>query len=133
MARAKHKPETSVVMHTDVRGFELSGSLITGLAIPTRGAAQIEVWHMIMNRGAVSPIHSHDAEEIFVVVAGHGEIHAGGKQHEFTAPCTVICPAHEFHQVVNAGGGKLELYAMVPVGSKVYLEDGKELKLPWRQ
>jgi quercetin dioxygenase-like cupin family protein len=133
MAQARSKQGTLVLKHDDARRFELSGSSLAGLAVASRGAQQIEVWHMVMERGAASPVHAHDGEEIFVVVAGQGEVHAGGKMHDFAAPCTIICPANQYHQVVNAGGGKLELYAMVPVGSKVFLEDGEELKLPWRQ
>jgi quercetin dioxygenase-like cupin family protein len=133
MTVAKDKPETLIVQHEEPRRFEVSGSSIAGMAIPERGAQQIEVWHLVMSRGAASPLHWHDAEEVFIVTAGQGEVHSRGKKYEFTAPCTVICPARDMHQVVNAGGGKLELYAIVPVGSKIFLEDGEELKLPWRQ
>ena len=128
------KNEDPIVVQQEVpRRFEVSGSSIAGLANPEGGAQQIEVWHLVMARGAVSPPHWHDGEEIFIVVAGQGEVHSHGNKLRFEAPCTIILPAREVHQVVNDGGGKLELYAMVPVGSKIFLEDGEELKLPWRQ
>lgn len=122
-----------LVQHSDVREFELMGNFMSGLATPSRGARQLEVWWAKTAPGAATPPHRHTDEEVIVFLRGRGEAHAGGNTVRFEAPCTLILPANELHQLVNTGTEILEAIAVVPIGSKVFDADGNEMPLPWRE
>lgn len=122
-----------VVDHAQLREFGMNGSFVTGLATPSRGAKSLEVWKAGMAPGASTPLHRHDAEEIVVVLSGHGEAHAAGEIAQFRAPCTLILPGNQLHQLKNTGAELLETIAVVPIGSKVFDAEGNEMALPWRE
>ncbi|MGH9508305.1 MAG: cupin domain-containing protein [Terriglobales bacterium] len=122
-----------VVEHAKLKEFEMMGNFITGLATPSRGAKTLEVWQAGMAPSAASPLHRHDAEEIVVVLTGQGEAHAAGEVARFRAPCTLILPGNQLHQLRNTGAERLEAIAVVPIGSKVFDADGNEMVLPWRE
>lgn len=122
-----------IVQHSEVREFEMLGNFMSGLATPSRGARQLEVWRANTAPKAATPLHRHSDEEIVVVLRGQGEAHAGGKVSPFQAPCTLILPGNELHKLVNTGTEWLEALAVVPIGSKVFDADGNEMALPWRE
>lgn len=130
--QAKGAGTVQVVDHAGVREFEFMGNVMSGLATPSRGAKQLEVWWGKAAPGAATPVHRHDAEEIVVVLRGRGEARADGAAMQFSAPCTLILPKEQLHQLANTGTETLEAIAVVPVGSKVFDADGNELPLPWR-
>jgi quercetin dioxygenase-like cupin family protein len=118
----------------DVQEFELDGNLMCGLATPSRGARQVEVWMSRIRPEAETPIHSHTCEEVIVVLRGRGELRRIGKETTtFEAPCTLILPAHELHQIGNTGRDMLESVASLQIGSRVFDERGVEMALPWRE
>ena len=126
--------EGLVVDHAKVPHFEMAGNHMYGLATPARGARQVEVWFTTIDVGAETPVHGHSAEEVVVVLKGRGEARRIGRETvTFEAPCTLILPAHELHQLANTGRVALEAFASLPVGSKVFDERGVEMALPWRE
>lgn len=135
MAEALRKLHTEIVARlADVQEFELGGNTMYGLATPAGGAREVEVWMQRSHPDAETPIHSHSAEEVLVVLRGRGEARRIGKETvTFEAPCTIILPGHELHQVANTGRELLEIIAVLPAGSKVYDERGVEMMLPWRE
>jgi quercetin dioxygenase-like cupin family protein len=125
---------TVVTRLADVPEFVLDGNHMYGLATPSRGARQVEVWLSRVEVDASTPPHSHSGEEIVVVLRGRGEARRIGiETTTFEAPCTLILPAHEMHQIANTGSDMLELIAAIPAGSKVYDQYGVEMALPWRE
>jgi len=135
MALAAKKLTAAVVTRlADVPAFEVAGISICGLATPSRGAQQVEVWLSRIQSDAETPIHSHSSEEIVVVLRGRGEARRIGKETiTFEAPCTLLLPANELHQLANTGGETLEMIAAIPAASKVFDERGVEMMLPWRE
>jgi quercetin dioxygenase-like cupin family protein len=113
--------------------FEMDGNLITGVATPSQGAQQIEVWTTTMAPGAATPVHMHDAEEVVVVLRGRGEVRLGERTVAFRAPCTLIAPAGLPHQIVNTGTEPMEAVAAMRLRSTIATADGKEVQLPWRE
>jgi quercetin dioxygenase-like cupin family protein len=131
---AKKLTRDVVIRLSDVQPFEAPGIVIYGLATPSKGARQIELWMQRSQPETETPIHSHSAEEVIVVLRGRGEVRRIGKETTtFEAPCALILSSHELHQIANAGREVLELIAAVPVGSKVFDERGVEMMLPWRE
>ena len=51
----------------------------------------------------------------------------------FEAPCSIVFPAFEIHQLANTGGDVMEALTVLPAGGKVYDEHGIEMALPWRE
>ncbi len=122
-----------VVEHAKLKEFEMMGNFMTGLATPRHGAQTLEVWQAGMAPGASTPLHRHDAEEIILVLRGQGEAHAAGEVDRFHAPCTLILPGNQLHQLKNTGAERRETIAVVPIGSKVFEAEGNEMALPWRE
>jgi quercetin dioxygenase-like cupin family protein len=123
----------TIVNHRDLPAFELQGNLMIGVATPSRGAEQVEVWYTTLAPGAATPLHVHAAEEIVVVLRGRGQIRIGEACMTFEAPCTLIAPQGVSHQILNTGGDPLEAVAAMPLRSSISTADGEELSLPWRQ
>lgn len=123
-----------VVDHRAVKHFEMAGNHMYGLATPARGARQVEVWFTTIDVDAATPVHRHSGEEVVVVLKGRGEARRiGAETITFEAPCTLILPAGELHQLANRGSVAIEAFACLPIGSKVFDENGVEMALPWRE
>jgi quercetin dioxygenase-like cupin family protein len=124
---------TLVTRLADVQEFTLAGNHLYGLATPGRGAQQVEVWLSRIEPEAETPPHRHSSEEVVVVLRGRGEVRRIGVETvTFEAPCTLILPALEIHQIANTGHEVLEIIASFPAGSKIYDQYGAEMLLPWR-
>lgn len=123
----------TIVQHEAVVPFELQGNVMWGLATPSHGAKQIEVWQSTVQGGAATPPHVHDGEEVVVVSRGRGELRVGETRLAFAAPCTLIAPAGVPHQIRNTGEEPLELVAALPLGSPITTPTGEALTLPWRR
>jgi quercetin dioxygenase-like cupin family protein len=123
-----------VTRWADVREFELQGNRMYGLATPSRGARQIEVWLSRVEPEAETPVHSHSDEEVIVVLRGRGEARRIGRETTtFEAPCALILRANELHQLANTGREVLELIASMPTGTRIFDQHGVEMALPWRE
>jgi mannose-6-phosphate isomerase-like protein (cupin superfamily) len=68
-------------------------------------AAQVEVWQQAFAPQAGTPIHRHDCEEVFIVLAGSGTLRvregAGSevRQLQFSANSTLVVQPNFVHQV----------------------------------
>ena len=61
---------------------------------------------------AATGCHRHDGELAILVLQGSGKLQLPDGPQRFQAPCTLIVPAGAEHQVVNHGGGLLQLVAV---------------------
>jgi quercetin dioxygenase-like cupin family protein len=130
----KTRSGTAVTRLTEVQDFTLAGNQMYGLATPRRGAREVEVWLSRVDPDAETPVHSHSTEEVVVVLRGRGEVRRiGAETNTFEAPCTLILPPFELHQIANTGREILELIAAMPAGSRIYDQHGIEMALPWRE
>lgn len=122
-----------IIPHGELQSFENAGTTLVGLATAGQGATNFEVWRSSIPPGGSTPIHVHETEEIFVILAGEGTLYVGGEEFHFHAPSTVIAPAGIPHQVKNTGDVPTDQIVIVGVGSKIKNAEGKVLDLPWRQ
>ncbi len=68
-------------------------------------------------RGGQVPWHSHDQEEVYVVLEGAGEMCVGEERSTVTAGQAVFIPPGAFHQLTNIGDTPLRiLYCYAPAG-----------------
>lgn len=109
----------------------LQGNHIAGVATPTRGARQVEMWHGRMDAGSATPPHSHDTEEVVLFLTGRGRATVAGREVRYDAGDTLILPATQVHQIFAET--ESEFVSAMPIGSTVKLPDGAVMELPWRR
>lgn len=109
----------------------MMGNHIAGVATPSTGATQVEMWHGRMDAGAETPPHSHDIEEVVLFLRGSGRATVGGREVRYRAGDTLILPASEMHQIFAET--ESEYVAAMPSGGTIRLPDDAVLELPWRR
>jgi quercetin dioxygenase-like cupin family protein len=112
------------------RVFSLGGNHIAGLATPTRGPGEVEVWRMKMDAGASTPAHKHDAEEVIVMLRGHGRATVGASEVTYGPGDVLILPPGEVHQIFS--DTDTEGIVSIPRRTKIWDAEGAPLPLPWR-
>jgi mannose-6-phosphate isomerase-like protein (cupin superfamily) len=122
-----------VVPHAGLRTFENSGNALVGVATPSLGAREVEVWRSSIAVGSRTPVHTHASEEVFIVLSGSGVVHVGEQALAFEAPATVIAPAGVAHWVENTGTVPTDQIVVVRPGSEIAGADGRVMALPWRK
>ncbi|KRP36917.1 MAG: hypothetical protein ABS34_05265 [Opitutaceae bacterium BACL24 MAG-120322-bin51] len=129
----RHSHEAHVVPHHALREFSNNGITVVGIATKGHGADEYEVWKTQIAVHGKTPLHSHDSEEVFVILKGQGEAIIGGEVHLFEAPCTLIAPAGIAHQLVNTGATETDAVVVIGIDSTIYDSDQKIMSLPWRE
>lgn len=122
-----------VIPHAGLRSFENQGNTLTGIATHSLGACELEVWRASIAPHSETPLHTHESEEIFVILKGEGVAIIGGKELPFAAPATLIAPAGVPHQVRNTGEQPTDHIVIVRAHSSIYGADRRTLDLPWRR
>lgn len=107
------------------------GNHIAGVATPTSGAQQVEVWHGRMDADAATPPHRHTTEEVVVFLKGSGRATVGERELRYQAGDTLILPAGQVHQIFAETDS--EFVGAMPIGGVVTLPDGTVMDLPWRK
>lgn len=121
-----------IVNHRDLPNYGLYGACNLGVATPALGAREVEVWYNIIPPGRETPVHRHDSEEIVVVLSGRGEAISDSGTAAFDAPCTLVLPAGQLHQLRNTGDEDVVSVAAMRIGSRIEDARARELALPWR-
>lgn len=122
-----------IVPHERLPTFGKAGAELKGIATPSLGAKQYEVWRSSIAPGGCTPIHTHETEEIFIFLSGTGKVNVGGVETAFEAPCTVICPAHVEHQFFNTGDTPSDQIVVLGIDSEIIDQDHMTMHLPWRK
>jgi mannose-6-phosphate isomerase-like protein (cupin superfamily) len=97
------------------------------------GLAGLSIWRQSVQRGAATPPHKHDCEEVVLVSAGSGALHIDGRVIPFGADSTLVLPPDTPHQIINTGTAELKLlgiFSASPV--RTYFPNGDRIDLPWR-
>ena len=95
-------------------------------AVRARSHSGTTLW----NRGAESPPHWHDHDQVIYVLAGSGQIVVGDEEVALSAGDVVVAPARIPHQVRAADEGLDTLVAM-PATLRTFRPDGSEIQQPW--
>lgn len=109
----------------------MEGNHIAGVATPSRGAQQVEMWHGRMEAQSATPPHSHNSEEVILFLKGSGRATIADHEVKYEAGDTLILPPELVHQIFAES--ESEFVSAVPIGSVVNLPDGEVIDLPWRQ
>jgi len=109
----------------------LHGNHVAGVATPTSGAQQVEMWRGRMEANSATPPHSHDTEEVVLFLKGTGRATVADRELRYQAGDTLVLPAAQLHQIFAET--ESEFVSAMPIGGTVKLPDGVVLDLPWRQ
>ena len=108
----------------------MEGNHIAGVATPSSGAQQVEMWYGHMDANSATPPHSHNTEEVILFVKGRGRATVGDREVRYQAGDTLILPPTQVHQIFAET--ESEFVGAMPIGGTVKLPDGTVLDLPWR-
>lgn len=108
----------------------MEGNHIAGVATPSTGAQQVEMWLGRMDAGSATPPHRHDTEEIVHFIRGSGRACVGGREIGYGGGDTLVLPAGQVHQLFCET--ESEFVSVMPIGGTVSLPDGVVMDLPWR-
>lgn len=120
-----------VVRNEELGESGTEGNFAGGLATSSRGAEEMSVIRQRQAPGASNPPHSHDREEVTVVLSGSVRITAEGEEAELSAGDALIVPAHTVHQVQTVGNAEAEWLLAAPSGVRFLFADGREASPPW--
>jgi len=81
--------------------------------------------------GGCNPLHTHDREEVMLIVTGEVTVTVGDETTVIGAGDTLIIPAGTPHQVTNAGADPAEWLLIAPAGVRFFHADGAEGAPPW--
>jgi len=109
----------------------LHGNHIAGVATPTSGAQQIEMWRGRMDANSATPPHSHDTEEVVLFLKGSGRATVADRELRYQAGDTLVLPPGQVHQIFAET--ESEFVSALPTGGTVKLPDGVVMDLPWRR
>jgi quercetin dioxygenase-like cupin family protein len=109
----------------------MQGNHIVGVATPTSGAHQVEMWHGRMDADSATPPHSHDTEEVVLFLRGSGRATVAGREIRYQHGDTLILPPAQLHQIFAETDS--EFVSAMPIGGTVISPDGGVMDLPWRK
>ncbi|MDP9471288.1 MAG: cupin domain-containing protein [Chloroflexota bacterium] len=107
------------------------GNFGLGIATPSRGASEVSVIRQRQRPGGANPAHTHDHEEVMVLLAGEVNVTVGAEPVSLRAGDTVIVPARTPHQIENKGAEPAEWLLVAPAGVRFFHATGEEGSPPW--
>ena len=124
--------ETFAFPHDEIKQYSMHGNSQKGLATRSMGSHEFEIWRASIAVGSKTPKHSHETEEVFVLLKGEILAVIGEQEVRCSAPATLICPANVPHQLFNVGQEPTDQILVIGIDSKIFDIAGKEMELPWR-
>ena len=121
-----------IINNADLGILELPGLRHQTIAGHRQGVETMEVWLQTIARGAGTPVHRHDCEEVVLILSGSGTCTVAGETTAFGPNSTLILQPDVVHQIVNTSDAEMRLvgiFSMTPV--RVKTADGQPLPLPW--
>ncbi len=107
------------------------GNFGAAIATQSREATAVSVIRQRQMPGGANPLHSHDREEVMVVLAGSVTVTVAGQQQSVGAGDAVIVPAQTPHAVTNAGSEPADWLLVAPAGVRFFHANGDEATPPW--
>ena len=120
-----------VIHAADARTFSVPGSTFTGLAAPSRGAAETAVWILTIAPGSIGTPHRLTREEVFVATAGHATATIDGHVHEIAAGDALIVPADTDFAIGNPADTPFQAVVAMPGGGQACLAGAQPFTPPW--
>ncbi len=108
-----------------------NGNASAPIATASRGASEVSIIRQRQQPGGFNPSHTHDREEVLVLLAGALDVTSAGKTHALRAGDAIVIPANTAHQLRNAADEPAEWLLVAPAGYRFYRESGEEATPAW--
>lgn len=132
LRRSRGGSPMTVIKHSQTPVLHLAGIEHQTLAGPKHGLTTLEVWLETIAPGAATPVHTHDCEEVFVILSGSGHLSVAGREEDFGPDSTLIVRPNEVHQISNTGPGALRLIVVLGMSPvRAATPEGQAIPLPW--
>ena len=109
----------------EISTVELESKRVQLVATPESGATDTFVLRGFFEAGSGNPPHSHDHQEVVVVLAGCGRYTIGDDAIEVSAGDVVLVPKGVIHAFEAAEN--LDAIAVFAAGTKTFAPDGSEM------
>lgn len=116
-----------VTRSSDILTQEMMGARVHFLANPANGASETLVIRGTVNAGATFPAHSHDREEILIIISGAATFTIGEETGSVSAGDVVVVPAGALHEF--EASEDLDVIGVMPTETKTFAPDGTEMVL----
>ncbi len=113
--------------------FAVFGISVTGLAAPSRGAKETNVWRLRLPPHEPGLPHSVDREEIFVGLSGRALAKLEQEEHELGPGDALIVPRGVPFSLTGLGPDPFEAMVVAPVGFHALLPNGERFAPPWTE
>jgi quercetin dioxygenase-like cupin family protein len=113
----------------DARRHETPNAVMSTLASPSLGSAELSLWRVRMTPGQRGPEHTFDVEQVWTVVSGAASVELDGETHGVESGDTLVLPANAIRQIA-AGDGGLEALVAARAGARALLADGTDKGTP---
>jgi quercetin dioxygenase-like cupin family protein len=122
----------NVLREADLKYIETPGAnATTGIATASRGATEVSVIRQRQKAGGGNPPHTHDREEVMLVLAGSVRVSCGDASTTLGAGDALVIPAETLHQLANAGDSEAEWLLIAPAGVGFFHENGERADPVW--
>jgi quercetin dioxygenase-like cupin family protein len=101
------------------------------LSTPSRGASEISVIRQRQAAGGFNPWHTHNVEEVMVLLSGSVSVSAGSERFSMGPGDTLIVPPKTAHRIENTSEQDAEWLIISRADVKFFREDGEEVMPPW--
>ena len=111
---------------------EIPGIRHQTLAGSIDGLREMETWMQTIAPHSATPVHRHEAEEVIVVLKGHGRCTIAGQSTDFGPETTIVVPSNVVHDIANTGDEEMWIVASLsraPVEART--GEGEVMALPW--
>jgi quercetin dioxygenase-like cupin family protein len=121
-----------VIRAADVTYLETPGANATaGIATASWGVQEVSVIRQRQQPGGSNPAHSHDREEVMLVLAGSVSVSFGDASTALAAGDVLVIPAGTQHQLANAGNDEAEWLLIAPAGIGFFHANGERAEPAW--
>jgi mannose-6-phosphate isomerase-like protein (cupin superfamily) len=127
-----HIEEESMPVSTLATAEEIKFHGLTAhpIAVPSRGSAELAVWHLEIPPGLHGETHTVDREEVFVVRTGRLSGTLGGEPCEVGPGDALIVPPDVPFSLGNAGSERAHVLVCTSAGVLATL-NGRTVEPPW--
>jgi quercetin dioxygenase-like cupin family protein len=122
-----------VIRSADAPTFEVGAVRVRGGASPSRGAADVLLFRVILEGDAAMPRHTHDHDEVYQVVSGSATAVLGGESYDVGEGDTVVIPAGLEHEAYVDAGRRAELVSSMLPGTVMIRPNGERVSPPWTE
>ncbi len=114
----------------DAKRIDFHGLTAHPIAVPSRGSAELAIWHLEIAPGVKGEPHTVDREEVFVVRTGrlHGTL--GGERCEIGPGDALIVPPGVLFGLANDGEEAAHVLVCTSAGIRATL-NGRTVEPPW--